>query len=108
MAVHGRVSADPVTLFLKKNTFRCKPLNANLAPDECVERQLREVEMKMFGRKILCNNSAQDKWCRSGCCETGLIYLRKLRYSAWVTRMREKKKTKPPCKPLGDKTCEVR
>ena len=106
--VHGRVAADPVSLFLRKNTFRCRPLNANLTPDECVGRQLREVETKMFGRKILVNNSAFDKYCRSGCCEIGLVYLRKLRYKAWLTRLAERRQSKAPCKPLGDKTCEVR
>lgn len=108
MAVHNRASADPVALFLKKNTFRCKPLNANLAPEECVERQLREVETKMFGRKILVNNSAFDKFCRSGCCEVGLVYLKKMRYKSWLTRLAEKRKKKPPCKPLGDQTCPTR
>lgn len=107
MAVHGRVAADPVALFLKKNTFHCKVFKANLTPDECADRQLREVETKMFGRKILVNNSAFDRWCRSGCCETGLIYLRKLHYKAWLARLKEKRKTKPPCKPLGDNSCTV-
>ena len=106
--VRGRVVADPVSLFLRKNTFRCKPLNASLTPEECVTRQLREVETVYFGHKLTVNNSSFDKYCRSGCCETGLIYLRKLAYKAWLARLAEKRKTKPPCKPLGDQTCAVR
>ena len=100
--VHGRAAADPVSLFLKRSTFRCKPLNAALTPEECVTRQLSEVETKMFGRKITTNNAPQDRFCRSGCCAQGLIFLRKLRYSAWVTRMKEKKKAATPCKPKRD------
>ncbi len=109
MAIHLRRAADPVTLFLKRNTFRCKPLNADLTPEQCKERQLREVETKYFGRKLIVNNTPFDAWCRSGCCETGLIYLRKLAYKAYLTRVKERRKKKAaPCKPLGDNTCAVR
>lgn len=98
---------DPITAFLKRQTFHCRPLNATLSPEQCVERQRREVETKFFGRKLTVNNTPFDKWCRSGCCTTGLIYLRKLDPKAWATRMKERKKSRQPCKPLGDQTCTV-
>ncbi len=84
-------------------------LGANLTPEQCAERQEREVETKYFGRKLIVNNTPFDSWCRSGCCETGLIHLRKLRYKLYLVRLKERRKKKaPPCKPLGDNTCSVR
>lgn len=99
--VHSRVAADPVSLFLRKNTFHCKSLNANLTSSECADRQVREVEMKMFGRKILSNDSLFDRFCRSGCCAVGLVHLRKHRYKEWLLRLKEARKRVAPCKQLA-------
>jgi hypothetical protein len=97
------LAKDPVLTFLRK-TFKCKMLNnARLSPQQCVARQLREVETKYFGRKITVNNTLFDKWCRSGCCETGLVHLGRIAPSAMKVRLAEKKKRerKEPCRPLA-------
>lgn len=99
--VHGRVAADPMALFLRKHTFHCKALVANLTPEECAGRQLREVEMKMFGRRILTNDAAPDRYCRSGCCQQGLIFLRRLNYKAWLSRLKARRESKAPCRTFG-------
>ncbi len=101
-----QTAKDPVLTFLRK-TFKCPMLNnARLTPAQCVGRQLREVETKMFGRKIIVNNSAFDRWCRSGCCEKGLVHLRRMQPKAYDVRMKEKKKRekKEPCRPLAGGT----
>lgn len=100
---------NPVERFLKQNkTFKCVSLsNARMTPDQCVARQLREVETKYFGRKITVNNTIFDRYCRSGCCKVGLVHLKKLLPEAHRVRVREAKATKNPCKPLGDATCPV-
>jgi hypothetical protein len=94
---------DPVLTFLRR-TFKCKMLNnARLTPQQCVARQLREVETKFFGRKITVNNTIFDRFCRSGCCETGLVHLRRLNPSAAKTREKERRKAErtEPCRPLA-------
>lgn len=72
-------SVDPVQAFLRRRTFHCVKLNANLTTDECVARQRREVTEKRYGRKITLNNDPQSKWCRSGECTQGQQQLVKLR-----------------------------
>lgn len=94
---------DPVEAFLRSNTFVCSHLgNARITPEQCAGRQQREIETKMFGRKITVNNSPQDKWCRSGCCALGLPHLRRYDYKAYLKRVKERnRKRRSFCKPLG-------
>lgn len=96
-----RVLRDPVAVFVARQTFHCKPLNANLTPEQCKDRQLREIETKMFGRKLTVNNSLFDRYCRSGCCPTGLVYLKKLAPAAYKVRVKETKARKTPCTQLA-------
>ncbi len=71
--------SDPVQAFLRRRTFYCAKLNANLTGEECVKRQKREVTEKRFGCKITLNNDPPSRWCRSGACKQGKEQLVKLR-----------------------------
>jgi hypothetical protein len=97
-----------IEAFVRKNTFVCEHLNnARITPEQCVARQLRQVEMKYFGRKITVNNTIFDQFCRSGCCKIGLVQLRKLAPDVHRVRLAEVKKKTTPCRPLGDRFSNV-
>lgn len=72
-------SNDPVSAFLHRNTFHCRYLNANLRPEECVDRQKRETEETRFGRRFILNNDPQSRYCRSGECKQGKEQIVKLK-----------------------------
>lgn len=99
------IRVDPVLKFLKDRTFHCPHLNnARITPEQCVGRQLREIETKFFGRKLIVNNTIFDAYCRSGCCQTGLVHLKRREPEAYALRMRERKakdRKKVPCIHLG-------
>lgn len=79
---------DPVQAFLRRKTFHCQYLNANLTAEECCVRQKREVTEKRYGRKITLNNDPQSRHCRSGECKQGLVQLGKV--SARKAKARKK------------------
>jgi hypothetical protein len=86
-----------IETFLKRYTFHCKALNVTLTPEECRDRQLREVETKYFGRKLIVNNTIFDRYCRSGCCQQGQQVLVKLEPKAAKAKLREVKHRDAPC-----------
>ncbi len=75
----AKTTADLVAAFLHRRTFHCQYLDANLTPEECVNRQRRKVEEQRFGRKFLLNNDPQSKHCRSGECKQGKEQVVKLK-----------------------------
>lgn len=62
---------DPISVFLRRRTFFCTHLLANITPEVCCARQMRKVEQVRFGQKFTLNNDPQARFCRSGDCRQG-------------------------------------
>lgn len=86
-----------VAIFMKRYTFHCQAMNVFITPEECRERQRREVETTYFGRRVVLNNTPADRYCRSGCCSQGLVHLKRLDPRLHRQRAAEVKRRDEPC-----------